>query len=51
MAVLYGEKIIEQGTPEHMWQSNNPVLVQFLNGSAEGPILKRSSYHMLSPAD
>ena len=51
MAMLHRGKIIEEGTPEHMRQSNNPVLVQFLNGSTEGPILERSKYHMLSPAD
>ena len=51
MAMLYCGKIIEQGTPEHMRQSKNPVLVQFLSGSTEGPILERSKYHMLSPAD
>jgi phospholipid/cholesterol/gamma-HCH transport system ATP-binding protein len=51
MAMLYRGKIIEQGTPEHMRESKNPVLVQFLSGSAEGPILERSKYHMLSPAD
>jgi phospholipid/cholesterol/gamma-HCH transport system ATP-binding protein len=51
MAMLYSGKIIEQGTPEHMRQSKNPVLVQFLSGSTEGPMLKRSKYHMLSPAD
>ena len=51
MAMLYRGKIIEQGTPEHMRESKNPVLVQFLSGSAEGPILERSKYHMLSLAD
>jgi phospholipid/cholesterol/gamma-HCH transport system ATP-binding protein len=51
MAMLYRGKIIEQGTPEHMRQSTNPVLAQFLSGSTEGPILRRSKYHMLSPAD
>jgi len=51
MAMLYRGKITEQGTPEHMRQSNDPVLVQFLSGSTEGPILKRSKYHLLSPAD
>lgn len=51
MAMLYRGKIIEQGTPEHMRESKDPVLVQFLSGSAEGPILERSKYHMLSPAD
>jgi phospholipid/cholesterol/gamma-HCH transport system ATP-binding protein len=51
MAMLHQGKIIEKGTPAHMKQSPNPVLVQFLSGSTEGPILKRSKYHMLSPAD
>jgi phospholipid/cholesterol/gamma-HCH transport system ATP-binding protein len=51
MAMLYRGKIIEQGTPERMRQSKEPVVVQFLSGSTEGPILKRSKYHMLSPAD
>lgn len=51
MAMLYRGKIIEQGTPEHMRLSKNPVVTQFLSGSTEGPILKRSKYHMLSPED
>ena len=51
MAMLYCGKIVEEGTPEHMRQSKNPVLVQFLSGSTEGPMLKRSKYHMLSPED
>ena len=40
MAMLYEGKIIESGTPAHMKQSNNPVVVQFLSGSTEGPILE-----------
>jgi phospholipid/cholesterol/gamma-HCH transport system ATP-binding protein len=51
MAMLHRGKVIEQGTPEQMRQSKNPVLVQFLRGTTEGPILERSKYHMLSPAD
>jgi phospholipid/cholesterol/gamma-HCH transport system ATP-binding protein len=51
MAMLYRGKIIEDGKPEQLKQSNNPVVVQFLSGSTEGPILQRSKYHMLSPAD
>src|SRR5581483_3812589 len=51
MAMLHRGKIIEQGTPEHMRQSKNPFLVQFLSGTTEGPVLERSKYHMLSPAD
>ena len=51
MAMLHRVKIIEQGTTEHMRQSKNPVVVQFLTLTTEGPILKRRKYHMLSPAD
>jgi phospholipid/cholesterol/gamma-HCH transport system ATP-binding protein len=51
MAMLHRGKIVEEGTPGQMRQSSNPVVVQFLNGSTEGPMLERSKYHMLSPAD
>lgn len=51
MAMLHRGKIIEQGTPEQMRQSKNAVVVQFLSGSTKGPILQRSKYHLLSPAD
>ena len=51
MAMLHRGKIIEDGTPEYLKRSANPILVQFLSGSTEGPILERSKYHMLSPAD
>ncbi len=42
MAMLYQGKIIEMGTPEEFKQSQNPVVVQFLSGSTEGPILEGS---------
>jgi phospholipid/cholesterol/gamma-HCH transport system ATP-binding protein len=51
MAMLHEGEIIEEGTPAQMKNSKNPVLIQFLTGSTEGPILKRSNYHMLSPPD
>lgn len=51
MAMLYRGEIIAEGTPQEMRESQNPVLVQFLSGSLEGPILERSKYHMLSPAE
>jgi phospholipid/cholesterol/gamma-HCH transport system ATP-binding protein len=38
IAMLYEGKIIEEGTPEQMRTSQNPVIVQFLAGSIEGPI-------------
>lgn len=40
MAMLYHGRIIEQGTPEEMKRSDNPVVSQFLSGSIEGPILE-----------
>lgn len=39
MAMLYQGKIIEEGNPEKLKQSKNPVVSQFLSGSTEGPIL------------
>ena len=51
MAMLHRGRIIEKGTPAQIRASTNPVLVQFLTGSLDGPILERSKYHMLSPAD
>jgi phospholipid/cholesterol/gamma-HCH transport system ATP-binding protein len=51
MAMLHRGRIVGEGTPKQMRQSKNPVLVQFLQGSTEGPMLERSRYHMLSPAD
>lgn len=51
MAMLHRGRIIEEGTPDSLKHSTNPILVQFLSGSTEGPILERSKYHMLSPAD
>ncbi len=51
MAMLYRGKIIADQKPEELKQSTNPVVVQFLRGTTEGPILVRSKYHMLSPRD
>src|SRR5437762_513709 len=42
MAMLYQGKIIEEGTPEEMKKSRNPVVSQFLTGSTEGPILEET---------
>jgi phospholipid/cholesterol/gamma-HCH transport system ATP-binding protein len=51
MAMLHRGKFLVNGTPAEMRASRNPFLVQFLSGSTEGPILGRSKYHMLSPAE
>lgn len=38
IAMLYGGKIIELGSPEDIRNSKNPVVQQFIHGRAEGPI-------------
>ena len=38
IAMLYEGKIIENGTPDELRGSRNPVTLQFLAGSIEGPI-------------
>jgi phospholipid/cholesterol/gamma-HCH transport system ATP-binding protein len=38
VAVLHEGKIIEEGTPEVILQSPNPVIQQFIAGSLEGPL-------------
>jgi len=38
IAMLYGGKIIEEGTPEEIEKSKNPVIKQFIRGRAKGPI-------------
>ncbi|MGQ9800317.1 MAG: ABC transporter ATP-binding protein [Candidatus Saccharicenans sp.] len=38
VAMLYEGRIIEVGTPEEIRHSPNPVVQQFINGRAEGPI-------------
>ena len=38
IAMLYDGKIIETGTPAQIKGSSNPVVQQFINGRAEGPI-------------
>ena len=38
MAMLYQGRIVEQGTPEDIRRSRNPIVQQFISGRAEGPI-------------
>ena len=38
IAMLYSGKIIEEGSPEQIKRSENPVVRQFISGSADGPI-------------
>jgi phospholipid/cholesterol/gamma-HCH transport system ATP-binding protein len=38
IAMLYDGRIIEEGTPDEIKHSRNPVVQQFIHGRAEGPI-------------
>ena len=38
IAMIYQAKIIAQGVPEDIKGSKNPVVQQFINGKAHGPI-------------
>lgn len=38
VAMLYNGSIIEQGTPEEFQRSTNPIVCQFIEGRAEGPL-------------
>jgi phospholipid/cholesterol/gamma-HCH transport system ATP-binding protein len=38
VAMLYKGRIIEQGTPEQFQASPNPIVQQFIEGRAEGPL-------------
>jgi phospholipid/cholesterol/gamma-HCH transport system ATP-binding protein len=36
--MLYQGHIIEQGTPEEFQRSKNPIVEQFIEGRAQGPL-------------
>jgi phospholipid/cholesterol/gamma-HCH transport system ATP-binding protein len=38
IAMLHDGQIVEEGTPEEIQASENPIVQQFLSGSSEGPI-------------
>jgi phospholipid/cholesterol/gamma-HCH transport system ATP-binding protein len=38
VAMLYNGRIVEEGTPETFQQSQNPIVRQFIEGRAEGPL-------------
>ncbi|MDP9361630.1 MAG: ABC transporter ATP-binding protein [Acidobacteriota bacterium] len=38
VAMLYKGRIVEEGTPETFQQSQNPIVQQFIQGRAEGPL-------------
>src|SRR5438874_7214198 len=41
VAMLYQGHIIEAGTPEQFQQSHNPIVCQFIEGRAEGPLTEQ----------
>ena len=43
IAMLFGGKIVEQGTPEQFQRSSNPIVQQFIEGRAEGPLTQVES--------
>jgi len=38
VAMIYHGRIVEEGTPEEIQLSVNPIVQQFITGSLEGPI-------------
>jgi len=38
VAMLFHGKIIEEGTPDQFQRSQNPMVQQFIEGRAEGPL-------------
>jgi phospholipid/cholesterol/gamma-HCH transport system ATP-binding protein len=38
VAMLHGGRIVEQGSPEEFQRSSNPIVQQFIEGRAEGPL-------------
>jgi phospholipid/cholesterol/gamma-HCH transport system ATP-binding protein len=38
IVMLYQGKVVRQGTPEEIRQTDDPVVRQFINGSSTGPI-------------
>ncbi len=38
IAMLYQGRIVEEGTPDEIRKTRNPIVRQFINGSSEGPI-------------
>ena len=41
IAMLFEGQIIQVGTPEEIQQTENPIVFQFITGSARGPITDR----------
>jgi phospholipid/cholesterol/gamma-HCH transport system ATP-binding protein len=39
--MLFEGRIIEEGTPEEFQRSQNPIVQQFIEGRASGPLTER----------
>ena len=42
VAMLHKGRLIEEGTPEEFQRSTNPLVVQFIEGTASGPLTDES---------
>ena len=49
IAMLYKGQIIEEGTPEEFQASTNPIVRQFIEGRAEGPLTEDVATNMFPP--
>lgn len=47
IAMLYNGKIVADGTPDQIKNSNNPVVKQFITGAAKGPITEGIDFEHL----
>lgn len=45
IAMLYDGKIIEQGSPEEIKNTANPIVKQFITGAAKGPITEQENFN------
>lgn len=45
IAMLYDGKIIEQGSPDEIRNTTNPIVKQFITGAAKGPITEKENFN------
>ncbi|HNX81521.1 MAG TPA: ABC transporter ATP-binding protein [Candidatus Omnitrophota bacterium] len=51
IAMLYQGRIIAEGTSEEIQKTDNPVVHQFINGLAQGPITETIEHHFKNTLD
>jgi phospholipid/cholesterol/gamma-HCH transport system ATP-binding protein len=44
IAMIYGGKVIAEGTPDEIKKSQNPIVQQFIQGKAHGPITDEKEF-------